>query len=286
MKNKGIYYIILSAFFFAVMNMFVKLAGDIPPLQKSFFRNLIAAFFALFIIIKNKEKIAYHKKDLPLLILRSTCGTIGILCNFYAVDHLLLSDASMLGKLAPFFVILFSSIFLKEKANLIQKIAIVVAFIGSLFIIKPSLDISLSSAAIIGVIGAMGAGAAYTCVRQLGKNGVAGPKIVFFFSCFSCLSVLPFIIINFTPMTPLQTVTLLCAGLSAAGGQFAVTAAYTNAPGKDISVFDYSQVIFAALLGFIFLNQVPDLYSFIGYFIICGVAITTYLFQMKKGLGN
>lgn len=282
MKNKGIYYIILSAFFFAVMNMFVKLAGDIPSLQKSFFRNLIAAFFALFIILKNKETITYQKKDLPLLLLRSTCGTLGILCNFYAVDHLLLSDASMLGKLAPFFVILFSSIFLHEKANLIQKITILIAFIGSLFIIKPSLDISSSGSAIIGVLGAMGAGAAYTCVRQLGKNGIAGPKIVFFFSCFSCLSVLPFIIFNFTPMTITQLLSLLCAGLSAAGGQFAVTAAYTSAPGKDISVFDYSQVVFAAILGFIFLNQIPDLYSFIGYFIICGVAVLTYLIQNRK----
>lgn len=282
MKNKGIYYIILSAFFFAVMNMFVKLAGDIPSLQKSFFRNLIAAFFALFIILKNKETITYQKKDLPLLLLRSTCGTLGILCNFYAVDHLLLSDASMLGKLAPFFVILFSSIFLHEKANLIQKITILIAFIGSLFIIKPSLDISSSGSAIIGVLGAMGAGAAYTCVRQLGKNGIAGPKIVFFFSCFSCLSVLPFIIFNFTPMTITQLLSLLCAGLSAAGGQFAVTAAYTSSPGKDISVFDYSQVVFAAILGFIFLNQIPDLYSFIGYFIICGVAVLTYLIQNRK----
>ena len=282
MKNKGIYFIILSAFFFAVMNMFVKMAGYLPSLQKSFFRNLIAAIFALMIIIKNKESISYQRKDLPLLIVRSTCGTIGILCNFYAVDHLLLSDASMLGKLAPFFVIFFSSIFLHEKANLIQKIAIVIAFMGSLFIIKPTLDIASSSDALIGVLGAMGAGAAYTCVRQLGKNGVSGPKIVFFFSCFSCLVVLPVIILNFAPMTINQLVLLLCAGLSAAGGQFAVTAAYTRAPGKDISVFDYSQVVFAAMLGFIFLNQVPDLYSFIGYFIICGVAIISYLIQLKS----
>lgn len=158
MKNKGIYYIIVSAFFFAVMNMFVKLAGDIPPIQKSFFRNLIAAFFALFIILKNKEKLSYQKKEVPLLILRSTLGTFGILCNFYAVDHLLLSDASMLGKLAPFFVVLFSSLFLREKANTLQKTAIIIAFIGSIFIIKPSLDIASSLAAIIGVLGAMAAG--------------------------------------------------------------------------------------------------------------------------------
>ena len=51
----------------------------------------------------------------------------------------------------------------------------------------------------------------------------------------------------------------------AAGGQFAITAAYNNAAGKDISIYDYSQILFAAILGFIFLNQIPDIWSIVGY---------------------
>lgn len=53
-----------------------------------------------------------------------------------------------------------------------------------------------------------------------------------------------------------QFLILLGAGLMAAGGQFAITAAYNNAAGKDISIYDYSQILFAAILGFIFLNQI------------------------------
>ncbi len=215
-----------------------------------------------------------------MLLLRSVFGTIGILCNFYAVDHLLVSDASMLNKLSPFFVIIFSSLFLKEKANFIQKLTIVIAFIGSLFVIKPSINFVSNMNSFIGVMGAMTAGIAYTCVRQLGKQGVVGAKIVFFFSCFSCLSVVPYLFFNYQPMSMQQVFYLLMAGLMAAGGQFSITSAYTYAPAKEISVYDYTQVLFAAVLGFVFLKQVPDVYSLVGYVIIIGVAF--WNFQDKK----
>ena len=107
--KKGIFFIILAAFFFAAMNVFVKLSGDLPSIQKSFFRNAIAAIFAFVILLKSKENFHYEAKDLPMLLLRSIFGTIGIVCNFYAVDHLLVSDASMLNKLSPFFVIICSA---------------------------------------------------------------------------------------------------------------------------------------------------------------------------------
>ncbi|RHQ88029.1 DMT family transporter [Coprobacillus sp. AF21-8LB] len=282
--KKGVFCILCAAFFFASMNVCVKLAGNLPSIQKSFFRNLIAALFALIILLKNKEEISYQKKDLPMLLLRSVFGTIGILCNFYAVDHLLVSDASMLNKLSPFFVIIFSSLFLKEKANFIQKLTIVIAFIGSLFVIKPSINFVSNMNSFIGVMGAMTAGIAYTCVRQLGKQGVVGAKIVFFFSCFSCLSVVPYLFFNYQPMSMQQVFYLLMAGLMAAGGQFSITSAYTYAPAKEISVYDYTQVLFAAVLGFVFLKQVPDVYSLVGYVIIIGVAF--WNFQRQKKIQN
>ena len=280
--RKGIIYIVLSAFFFASMNVLVRLSGDLPSMQKSFFRNLIAMIFSFIILLKEKHDFTYHKKDIPLLLLRSGFGTIGVLGNYYAVDHLLVSDASMLGKLAPFFVIIFSSLLLKEKASLIQKISIVIAFIGSLFVIKPSIDFMSNMNSIVAIIGALGAGIAYTCVRQLGKHGVPGPKVVFFFSAFSSIILLPVILFDYHPMTLAQLGLLIGAGFMAAGGQFCVTAAYMYAPGKDISVYDYTQVLFAAILGFFFLNQIPDLYSILGYIIIIGIAIFSFLYQRKN----
>lgn len=280
-KQKGMLSIMAAAFFFAAMNVFVKLSGDLPAPQKSFFRNLIAMIFAFMILMRSGEKLSYRKKDLPMLLMRSIFGTIGILCNFYAVDHLLVSDASMLNKLSPFFVIIFSALFLKEKANIVQKISVVIAFIGALFVIKPSMDVFRNINSLIGVMGGLGAGIAYTCVRQLGKQGVKGARVVFFFSSFSCLVLVPYLLVDYHPMTMQQLLCLIGAGLMAAGGQFSITAAYNFAPAKEISVFDYTQVVFAAILGFFFLGQIPDLYSVIGYVIIIGVAVWSFLRQRE-----
>lgn len=281
-KQKGMLCIVASAFFFASMNVFVKLSGDLPSMQKSFFRNLVAMLFALIILVKSGEKLSYQKKDIPMLLLRSIFGTMGILCNFYAVDHLLVSDASMLNKLSPFFVIIFSALFLKEKANRVQKLSVVIAFIGALFVIKPSLNVFQNVNSLIGVLGGLGAGIAYTCVRQLGKQGVKGARVVFFFSSFSCLVLVPYLVLDYHPMSVKQAMFLLGAGLMAAGGQFSITAAYNFAPAKEISVFDYTQVVFAAVLGFFVLGQMPDLYSVIGYVIIIGVAVWSFVRQQNE----
>ena len=168
-KQKAIIYIVCSAFFFALMNMFVRLSGDLPSVQKSFFRNFVAFFFALFIILRSKDKFSLNMKNLGWFIGRSAFGTMGILCNFYAVDHLLLSDASILNKLSPFFAIIFSFILLKEKTTKVQAMAVVVAFTGALLVVKPGFAVAGAFIpSLIGVAGGLCAGIAYTMVRAFG----------------------------------------------------------------------------------------------------------------------
>ena len=75
---------------------------------------------------------------------------------------------------------------------------------------------------------------------------------------------------------------LLGAGLGATGGQFGITAAYCHAPAREISIYDYSQIIFVTLLGFLFLGEVPDIYSFIGYILICSMAVLMFLYNNNK----
>ena len=282
-KNKGILFIILSALSFALMSFFVKLSGNLPSMQKSFFRNIVALFFSIYIIKKSNISFRFKKENLIFLIARATFGTHGIVFNYYAIENLILSDATMLNKLSPFFVIIFSFFILKEKIKIWQILCIIISFLGSLFIINPTLIISTlngsfnfsfnNKAALVGLLGAMSAGMAYTLVRLLSIRGEKGPFIVFFFSLFSCIALLPFTILNFVGMDIKQVVFLLLAGVFASCGQFAITAAYSNAPAREISIFDYSQVIFSGILGYIAFNQKPDLYSFIGYFIICSVAL-------------
>lgn len=280
-KMVGIIYIIFSGFFFALMSLFIKLAGDLPTMQKAFFRNAVAAVVAFFMLLKSKEGFKIKKNSYVPLLLRCLCGTIGIVCNFYAIDKISLADANILNKLSPFFAIIMSYFILKEKANRTEITCVVIAFIGAIFVVKPSFQMSFIYA-LIGVLGGLGAGMAYTFVRKLGKQGERGPVIVFAFSVFSSIFSLPFFVVQYTSMSLWQFVCLLLCGVSAAGGQLCITAAYTKAPAKEISVFDYSQVVFAAILGFVFLHQVPDGISIVGDIIIISSAIYKWIYINKR----
>lgn len=139
--------------FLCRMNVSVRLAGDLPSVQKSFFRNLVAAFFAVIILAKNHVVPKVQKAYWGPLIMRCTFGTLGILCNYYAIDHLLVADASILNKLSPFFAIIFSFLILKEKITPVQGACVFLAFIGCLFVVKPGFQNTALIPALIGVCG-------------------------------------------------------------------------------------------------------------------------------------
>ena len=278
-RTRGILFLILSAFFFACMNLAVRLAGDLPSVQKSFFRNLVAAVFALVILLRQHISFVPERKNLVPLLCRAVFGTLGVLANFYAVDHLVLSNASILNKMSPFFVLIFSWLFLKERLTAFQTAAFFMAFVGALFVVQPVLSNLALGPSLIGLCSGMGAGAAYTAVRALGLRGERSPVIVFFFSTFSCVVLLPWLFFRFQPMTLYQLLMLLGAGVAAAGGQFGITLAYTHAPGREVSIYDYSQILFAAGLGWILFAQLPDRWSVLGYVLIVGAALAIFLYN-------
>ena len=285
--TKGILFLITSAFFFALMAVFVKLAGDIHFIQKAFFRNAVAFIIALGGTIKDvrlngKQAVAIPKGALLYLFLRAIAGSIGVFGNFYAIDRIVLADAAILNKMAPFFTILFCYIILREKIKPVPMICIIIAFLGSILIVKPSFNFTQMLPTLAAFMGGVGAGLAYASIRKLSYLGCNGKIIILFFSAFSMLLSVPYLITSFNPMTGYQVLMLCCAGACAAGGQFSVTAAYYHAPANKISIYDYSQVLFSTLFGFIFFGQIPDWMSLIGYFIIISMAIVNYIYTHKK----
>ncbi|PIE98949.1 MAG: EamA family transporter [Treponema sp.] len=284
-RQKGIIFLMLSSFFFAVMALFVKLAGDLPVMQKAFFRNSVAAVVATILLLRTKSGFKFDKKNLPFFFLRAIFGTTAIIANYYAIQNLTLADATILIKLAPFFTIIFSFIFLKEKIRPYQIIAILIAFAASVLIIKPGFSTSDTKhvlTALAGAAGGMLAGAAYTCVRHLSLKKENSKFIVFFFSMFASIVLLPFATVYYQPMSLPQLFFLLSAGVAGALAQFSLTTAYGYAPSRSISVFDYSQIVFSTILGLIAFSEFPDALSLTGIAIIFSVALFMFLHNEKK----
>ena len=276
---KGILCIIIAGFGFALMSLFVKLSGDLPSMQKGFFRNIIAVFISSIPLIKHWKVINIPRNNTGWLVLisRSVFGTIGLVLNFYAISHISLADSSIIQKLSPFIIIILSYIFFKEEMTKFQVFAIIIAFIGITLIIKPSGNNIISMGALAALLGALCAGIAYTCVRYLGTHNISGEFIIFFFSSLSSLMLLPYLILDYRTMTYYQLLMLLLAGISATIGQYGVTFAYKFDAAKNISVFDYSQVLFSGIFGYMFFGEFPDFQSLIGYIIVISVGIVLVL---------
>ncbi|HDE6046688.1 TPA: DMT family transporter [Staphylococcus aureus] len=277
-KVKGIIAILISAIGFSFMSVFFRLAGDLPVFQKSLARNLVAMFIPLFFIYKYHQPMFGRLSSQPLLITRSTLGLIGVLLNIYAIDHMVLSDADSLMKLNPVWTILLSIVFLHEKVRKYQITAMIIAILGMLLIVKPEFSSSMIPS-LAGLFSGIFAASAYTCVRALSTRE-APYTIVFYFSLFSVIVLIPFTAYTYEPMSQMQILYLLGAGLAAAVGQIGVTLAYSFAAAKDISIFTYASIIFTAILGFILFGESPDFYATLGYVVIIGASY--YMFEKAR----
>lgn len=208
---------------------------------------------------------------------------LGVVGNYYAMSHMILSDANMIMEMSPFFVILFSALFLREKADIKQYACVALALAGEAFVVKPSAGIFTNPTTLIVLGASVSAGFAYMFVRALGVKGENSLVIVFFFAAFSSLACFPFLFTHPIHITFKQTILLLLMAGFACVGQFTVTAAYRYAPSSEISIFDYSQVLFTALYGWVVYRQLTDGLSFIGYGIIITAAVLMYFYNRNLG---
>ncbi len=267
-RRTAVFYMILSSASFALMGGCVKLAGDVPLFMKVFVRNLVIMVIIFISAGKaGRRNIRGERRNLPALLARAFFGLTAVVFYFYSIRYLPLSDSAMLNRISPFFVTVFAVFFLKEKASALQWPLLAAAFAGAVMIIKPGFDLSLMPA-VAGFFSAVLAGAAYTLVRHLGVKGEKPFTIIFYFSVVSFAATLPAAVLTFRMPTLFQALLLGLTGLFAAGGQYYLTAAYSKAPANEISIYNYMNVLFAAIIGFFLWGEVPDMMSAAGALLI------------------
>ena len=264
-RKKGITLILLSALFFALMAATVKYLGDMPVVEKIFFRNLFGVIIAFYLVKKKGRSLKGN--NTKLLFLRSLTGLLGIAAYFYALSKIYLADAVILNKMSPFFVVILAAIFLKEKIKKPQFIALVLAISGAMMVIKPRFDYTVIPA-LVGLLSAFLAGCSYTIIRHLKKTDYP-ETIVFYFTLISSLAMIPFMLAGqFVMPTGPQILALLGLGIFATTAQLLMTNAYHYAPAGELSIYTYSNIIFSTIIGLVIWGEIPDLLSILG-----GVAI-------------
>jgi len=269
-----------SSLFMASVAATVKyLSDDIPVPQIVFFRNFTGSLLVLSYLAK--KKINPLGNNRRILALRGMSGTIGVVMYFYAISNLDLADAVMLNRTSPFFVILLSATFLHEPLRKLQIPALIIAMVGIVCISRPRLDVTFIPAA-IGLLSAVFAGTAYTCMRHL-RHTDDPPVIVFYFTMVSSLFMLPIMALGYWETPTLeQFAVLLVLGLLGLGGQHLMTTAYRHAQAGEVAIYGYSNVIFAMVLGVVLWQEIPQALSFMG----AGAIITAAYLNARSGMKN
>ena len=289
MKNKSFppsLFMIISAFCFALMSASVKQAANIPFIQKVFFRNLVMAAIIVPVVLAririgaSWQLLTGGAGNRLRLVLRSLLGCLGVVLYFLSIERLQLGDSSLLNKLSAFFVIILSAIFLKEKILAHHIPVIIAAFSGAVLIIKPGFNMDIFPA-VCGFLAAFCGAAAYTIVASL-KGKEDSLTIISWFSVISvALSLIPMIIMWETPNLT-ELVSLIFTGIFAAGGQFFLTLAYTRGPAGEVSIYNYTQVVFSMIIGFLLWGEIPDLMSAGGAVLIIGSVVFLYFMRRRQ----
>lgn len=269
-KSKALIYILISTLSFSFMSVTIKYIQTIPVFEKVFFRNLVSLFITIYMIIKTKPKtlsdVLGKKENQKFLLTRATLGFIGVVLNFYAITHLKLADSQILNRISPVWVSIFALFFLKERLTKTQIVSIFIALIGSMLVIKPQFSFDMLPA-LAGFASSITAGIAYTLVRHL--SGKEKPMIIiFYFSLISLIFSLPLMSMNFVMPTTTEMIILMLTGIFASIGQFGLTHAYRYAKASEVSIYTYSGIIFATIIGFIIWNEIPDILSIFGGLLI------------------
>lgn len=269
----GSLWMLVAAFFFAVMGACVKLgAQKFTSAELVFYRSL----FGLLAI----SALAYrHHFSLvtPLLgkqLTRAILGFLALLLFFYAISKLPLATAMTLNYTSPLFMASFLPLMLKERPRKILIAAIALGFTGIVLLLKPSLDTSELIAGGAGLLSGMLAGIVYIHVTQLGRAGEPDWRTVFYFTLVCTLGgALWMLLDRFTPLTMLDVPLLIGIGASATIAQLAMTRAYRTGNPLVVGSLAYATVLMASLFGILLWNETlsPDRWLAVFLIVLSGV---------------
>lgn len=207
-------------------------------------------------------------KKKKLHAIRCSFGTCCFLCMVYAFDNITFAEAYTLFMSAPFWIAIMSIFFFAEKVGWHRWSAIAAGFIGVLVVLRPGL-IPMEPASIAAVVAAFFFTIFVVYTRKLGDDE---PMInmVLFPILSDMLFLIPIILFmgNWQPPALEHAPFFALAGLFYLGGTYWSSKGYASGDSSLLAPIQYSQILWGILLGLIFFNEIPDIWTLAGAVII------------------
>jgi drug/metabolite transporter (DMT)-like permease len=273
--TRGIVYMLLASFFFALMALCVKLLQGIPVLEVIFFRAVISALLCLWGI--RRAGVAAFGNNRKLLVFRGIAGVLALAQGIYLIQTIPLAAATTLTHLSPIFTTLIAIWFVREKVAPLQLGFFALSFAGVVLIQGFDYRISLWHLA-IGISASFCMGLAYNSVRRLGSE--EHPLVIMFYFPLVCLPIAAlYSALFWVQPQGVQWLYLLLVGITAQLGQYFMTMSYQVASVARVAIVAYSEVLFAIVLGFVLFAENFNLLTYAGMALVAAGVVLNMRFR-------
>lgn len=289
--SPGIRAMAIGAFWFSIMSLLVKLAGQrMPAMQIIVFRTVITLILSYAAVRRAgvRPVLGTHRR---LLLLRGLCGTIGLLGFFHSLVRNPLAEASLLQYTNPIFAILIAGLWLGERVGRAELTSLTLSLIGVVCITRPAALFGISTTALspvnvmIGLVGAFFSGSAYAVVRRIGNR--EHPSVVVFYLPLVAVPIsLALSTGGWMMPGPMDWFYLIGAGTATQVAQTYMTRGLQQETAARATTTGYLQVVFAGVWGAILLGERPGAWTLVGAALIVGSAVTLALSTHKGGVGD
>lgn len=280
----------ISSLFFSLCSVIVKWMVDVDPMELAACRFIGVLLPAIPIVIYRKEK-PFPKGKRFMLLLRSFVGTTGLMLSFYAFRHMPLADASVVVFSVPVFVAIFARLFLKEPCGLFNVITVILTLIGVVLITRPPIIFNEMVPALAspnekvktdlwGAVAAFSAtlfGAnAYVLLRAL--KGLHFSVIMTNFGSFALVQTLLVSYLLGTlciPKCGIDRILIVALALFSFGGQILLTLSLQLEQAGPVAIARSADIVFAFIWQILFFEEVPNMYSIGGAFLVTSSVILT-----------
>ena len=277
MITKGISYILIATFSFAIMNLAAKALSDLHPMQVVFFRAFGTFIFIFpYMLMTNVSILGNERK---VLFIRGLSGVISLSAFFIAIQRIPLGSAISIRYLGPLFGAIMAFYFLKEKITFKQWVSFAIAFAGVIVLKGFDLRIDYLSLGLV-LLSAVSVGIVFTTLRYLGDKD-HHLTVINYFMTISILASLLFI--NEWRL-PIGQEWLAVAGLAACGtiGQIFMTIAFQSEETSILAPFKYMELVYALIMGYFFFGETYTIMPLIGILLIILGMIMNVLSKSKK----
>ena len=247
-----------TTFSFVAVNVLVKYVGTgLPVIQSAFLRFALGLVF-LIPMPKSVLAVQYTREIVLLSISRGAVHAIAMLLWFYAMTRIPLAEVTAMNFMNPIYVTIGAVIFFREKIAAPRIIALIVAVLGGLVILRPGFrDIDPGHVAMI--FGPMGIAGSYLLAKALSKR-VSAEVVVFMLSTVVPLALLPFVFFVWETPTTTELLLLFLTSFFATAAHYCMTRAFACAPQSAIQPVTFLQLVWATILGAVLFGEGFDIY--------------------------